>query len=271
MYTNHHLERVDAHTIQATTGGVTYIPIPAGFGSNYAGCMYITLPNAMRRGRTHTVVVRQVTNAFGEARQRTPRRSRGARAETAVVTHTKWRKVIGAFQVSIPVSQKNLLLLPEQRNLSVLKWIGEAIPTTNRWYPVFRRYLEIIGGRVTSFGGNPGPILPSPLGNGVPGLPGYPGHSGHPPQPSGPSGEEHYPSFCGKIGAIIYDHFGDFEAFILETREGGRHRFESREARILALVERACRYRITTTVVVRRHNPGSLFEILLHGVPPHDE
>ncbi len=58
MYTYHHLTRVDDHTIQTTTGGVTYVPVPRGTGSNYVGCMYITLPNAIRRGRTHSVVVR---------------------------------------------------------------------------------------------------------------------------------------------------------------------------------------------------------------------
>jgi hypothetical protein len=287
MYTYHHLTRVDDHTVQTATGGVTYIPIPSGSGANYAGCMYITLPNAMRRGRTHTVVVRQVTNAFGEAgrqpkeqlRNRKP--AHNAKPEAAVGKYLAWRKVIGAFQVSIPVSQKNLLLLPEERNLSVLKWIGEAIPATARWHPVFQRYLEIIGGRVTSFGGNPGKILPSPLGNGVPGLPGYPGHPGHPghhpgpgpghPPPPGGPGAEHHPSFCGKVDAIIYDHFGDFQAFILETFEGEYRRFESRESRVLALVKHAWMRRITTTVVLRRHHPERPFEIILHGAPPNDE
>ncbi|MGO9059458.1 MAG: sialidase family protein [Candidatus Binataceae bacterium] len=283
MYTYHRLKRVDEHTIQTPTGGVTYIPIPPGSGSNYAGCLYITLPNAMRRGRTHTVVVRQITNAFGEGglQARAPRRDRrrahDARAEPAAARLFAWRKVIGAFQISIPVSQKNLLLLPEERNLSALKWIGEAIPSTARWHPVFRRYLEIIGGRVASFGGNPGQIVPSPLGNGVPGLPGYPGHPGppghpgHPPGPPSHPGEEHHPSFSGKVDAIVYDRFGDFEAFILETFEGERRRFESRELRVLALVERAWRYRITTTVVLRRHHPDHPYEIIVHGAPPHDE
>lgn len=287
MYTHHRLKRVDDNTIQTPTGGVTYIPIPPGSGSNYAGCMYITLPNAMRRGRTHTVVVRQVTNAFGEGgrQSKTPppirKRPQLAKAEAAVANYFEWRKVIGAFQISIPVSQKNLLLLPEERNLSVLRWIGEAIPSAARWYPVFRRYLEIIGGRVASFGGNPEQILPSPLGNGVPGLPGYPGHPGHPghppghgpghkPQPCRP-GEEPHPSCCGKIDAIIFDHFGDFEAFILETLEGEHCRFESHESRVLALVKRAWMYRIMTTVVFRRHDPERPLKIILHGAPPDDE
>jgi hypothetical protein len=181
MYTYHDLARVDGHTLQCTAGGVTYVPIPPGAGSNYAGLISITPPLSLRRGRTHTVVVRQVTNAFGEIRQpAAQRRKRAQRASATSAPYARWRKVIGAFQLNIPVSQKNALLLPEERQLSVLRWIGEAIPTTSRWYPVFQRYLEAIAGRVRTFGGDPTEILPSPLGNGVPGCPGYPGHPGHP-------------------------------------------------------------------------------------------
>src|ERR1035441_7068814 len=288
MYTYHHLSRVDDHTIRTTTSGVTYIPVPPGAGSNYAGCIYITLPNTLRRGRTHTVAVRQVTNAFREGKRepQTLRHPKGSRHPNAAAadTYLQWRKVIGAFQISIPVGQKNLLLLPEERDLSVLKWIGEAIPTTDRWYPVFHRYLEIIGGRVKSFGGNPGQIVPLPTGNGVPGLPGYPGHPGHPrhpghpghpehphPCPPGHLGEHEHPSFTGKVDGIVYHHFGDFEAFILETFEGKRHRFESDEARVHSVVQRAWMLRIVTTVVLRHDNPEHPFEIILHGVPPHVE
>ena len=56
--------------------------------------------------------------------------------------------MIGAFQLTIPVSEKSLLLPREQLQLSVLRWIGEAIQPTNRWYPVFHRYLQGIAGRV---------------------------------------------------------------------------------------------------------------------------
>lgn len=272
MYTYHGLTRVDDHTVQCKTGGVTYIPIPPGSGSNYAGLMAITLPSTLRRGQTYDVVVRQVTNAFGDVRQPLARQRKHARqkASQASASYIEWRKVIGAFQLSIPVSQKNLLLLPEERNLSVLRWIGEAIAATNRWSPVFKRYLEIVGGRVETFGGNPGLILPSPLGNGVPGLPGYPGHPGHPGHPSHPTGpgEHAHSKFTGKIDGIVYNHFGDFEAFILETFEGERKRFDSHEARLFEIVRRALRLRIVTTVIVRHDRPERPFEIILHGEPP---
>jgi hypothetical protein len=71
-------------------------------------------------------------------------------------------------------------------------------------------------------------------------------------------------SFSGKIERVVYDRFGDFEAFILSTREGDCHRFESREARVQKLVQRACAHRISTTVVVRHDRPKCPFEILLH-------
>ena len=58
------------------------------------------------------------------------------------------------------------LLVTEERILSVMLWIAEAIPADSRWYPVFQRYLQEIGWRVTVFGGDPGQILPSPTGDG---------------------------------------------------------------------------------------------------------
>ena len=76
MYTYHGLTRVDDHTVECKAGGVTYIPIPPGSGSNYAGLLSIALPSSMRRSQTHTVVVRQVTNAFGEIRESATRRRR---------------------------------------------------------------------------------------------------------------------------------------------------------------------------------------------------
>ena len=68
--------------------------------------------------------------------------------------------------MNTPVETKALLLPREERLLSVMKWIGEAIPADSRWYPVFKRYLEQLGDRVKGFGGNPDDILASPDGEG---------------------------------------------------------------------------------------------------------
>jgi hypothetical protein len=281
MYWRNPLTRVDEHTVKCRAVGVTYVPVPPGAGSNYAGLLSIETPLSMRRGRTHTVVVRQVTNATGYPGVRGPQ-SKGRRARIAApqsVAELRWRKVIGAFQLTIPVGQKAALLPPEERSLSVLRWIGEAIPHHNRWFSVFQRYLGLIAGRVISFGGDPVKIWPSPTGGGVP-SPGHPGpghpgggpgHPGGGPGHPGAPGAHGRESFIGKIAGIAYDSFGDFEGFELETREGARHRFESIEGRVLALVERAWMRRILTTVVVRREDPRRPLEIVLHGAPPHEE
>lgn len=112
MYTFHRLQQVDDHTISTETGGVTYVPVPPGQEANLAGCLYITLPNAMPRGRTHNVVVRQLTNAFAKGRQapqqiiRKGARAGGHASATGESSSTiSWRKVIGAFQLSIPVRE----------------------------------------------------------------------------------------------------------------------------------------------------------------------
>jgi hypothetical protein len=74
--------------------------------------------------------------------------------------------VLGAFQLSVPVGDKATLLEPEIRNLSVLRWIGAAIPLDDQWHPVFVRYLDQIADRVRGFGGDPDRVAPSPAGTG---------------------------------------------------------------------------------------------------------
>ena len=76
-----------------------------------------------------------------------------------------WRKVLGSFQVTVPVSTKQALLEPEERLLSVLRWIGESIPHSDRWYPVFHRYIEQTAIRVNDLGGNASHVGPSSSGD----------------------------------------------------------------------------------------------------------
>jgi hypothetical protein len=161
MYTTHRLTRLDNHTLLCPTGGITYIPVPAGTGSNYAGLLSIDLPATVTRGQEFNIVVRQVTNAFGSP----PVIIFAAAAGTAP-SKLEWRRVLGAFQLTIPVSTKGLLLEREERLLSVLRWIAEAIPHDSRWYPVFVRYLDKVGDRVSGLGGDPDQITPSPDGDG---------------------------------------------------------------------------------------------------------
>ncbi|MEY2549071.1 MAG: hypothetical protein QOD64_1653, partial [Verrucomicrobiota bacterium] len=133
-----------------------------GTGINYAGLLSVDLPTRVQRGQVFQVVVRQVTNAFGQA----PPVILLAAEAVAERPKMQWRRVLGAFQLTIPVRTKTVLLEREERLLSVLRWIAEAIPSDNRWYPVFGRYLDQIGDRVTGFGGDPDQIPPSPQGAG---------------------------------------------------------------------------------------------------------
>ena len=170
MYSSHRLARFDGHTLQCKTGGISYVPIPPGAGINYAGLLTVDLPDGLRGGEVFNVVVRQLTNAFGRATPPPPPPPAivelGAAPEAvAVPAEFEWRRVLGAFQLTIPVRAKDVLLVREERDLSVLRWIGEFVPDGSRWNPVFTRYLEQIAGRVSTFGGDPGQIVPSPTGD----------------------------------------------------------------------------------------------------------
>jgi hypothetical protein len=145
-------------------------------------------------------------------------------------------------------------------SFSVLRWIGEAIPPNSRWYPVFHRYLEVVAGRVNDFGGDPLQVPPSPTGDGGKPQPPCPPH--HPPK-----GEERE-TVTGKIAALIFDRFGDFEGFRLDTEDCKRE-FYSREKHIEELAERAWRERLRITVVVGCHHPHRPLTILVHKPPAH--
>jgi hypothetical protein len=204
------------------------------------------------------VVARQIKNIFGVEPPPVVTQARRARVGSEVVVQDKieWRQVLGSFQISIPVQTKEELLVPEERLLSVLRWIFKSIPHNNRWYPVFLRYLAQIAGRVSSLGGNPTHILPDPTGNGgrVPKLGGHPVHF-------------HDRDGCtGKISGLIFDKFGDFDGFLLDCEHGERKYF-SRERDIAKLAERALRERLRITVYADRHEPHRLVSIVVREPP----
>lgn len=160
MYTTHALTRVDSHTLSCPARGLTYIPLPAGTEVNYAGLLSVDLPLGVNKGQVFNVVVRQVTNAFGEPPVIIEF------APSTADAKLEWRQVLGAFQLTIPVRTSPVILERHERLLSVFKWIGQAIPVDSRWYPVFTRYLDQLGGKVTGLGGDADDILPSPDGTG---------------------------------------------------------------------------------------------------------
>src|ERR1035438_7536371 len=70
MYTSNPLSRIDEHTLAIKTGGVSYIPIPAGSTVNYAGLLSVQMPSNLTRGQVFNVAVRQVTNASARSEER---------------------------------------------------------------------------------------------------------------------------------------------------------------------------------------------------------
>jgi hypothetical protein len=250
MYGSHRLSRSDAHTLRCPARGVTYVPIPPGTPAvNLAALLSIAPPATLQVGQSFTTVVRQLTNAFAEPVN--PARRRRRTAAPAAAQIIEWRRVSGAFQLTVPVKVKGILLAPEERDLSVLRWIGEAIPRQSRWHLVFRRYLEQIAERVKAFGGDPDGILPSPTGDG--------GHK-HPP--------EKHKACTGKIAGLIFDRFGDFEGFLLDTDDGER-KFLSRERDVAELAERVWRDRLRITVWVDRDEPHRPLSIIIRQPPSH--
>jgi len=133
------LKLVDEHTIQCTVSDVTYIPIPANVTKNIACLLTLELPEGIKHGQNFNIIVHHISSINN--------------------------KVLGAFQLMIPVSNASALLPTEERKYSVLKHVSKSIPDGNRWKPVFHRYLNQIEERVHGWGGTPEDIEGSPDGD----------------------------------------------------------------------------------------------------------
>lgn len=181
-------------------GDVTYIPIPGPRALNIPGLLSIELPQTVARGRKFTITAHQVSGY--------PRR------------------IIGSFQITIPVKTATEILPREIRKLSVLRHIGESIPATNRWRPVWTRYLEEIADRVKGLGGNPDDVRPSPTGEGKPVCPVCPD-----------SLDECV--VTGKVVRVLYDGVGHFDGFVLEARDG-EHAFCACDKGLEEVIYKAC-------------------------------
>ena len=266
LYSAHRLRKVGTNTIRCPAGGVSYLPIPGGSPVNFAGLLTLDLPDSVRKGDEYAVTVKQLTTmarffkpelgaAAPNGRRRKPRAA--AAAAQGATRNFLWRRVIGVFQLTIPVGTKTELLHGEEARLAIFKYIGQAIPPESRWFPVFGRYLDQLGGRVRLMGGDPGKVAPSPTG-------------GWPEPSSGSHGRDEHGGdsrviVTGKISRLIFDHFGDFEGFTLVTKDGDR-RFESRECRLEEVVREAWAARLRVTVVAARHARHRPIEVMLH--PP---
>jgi hypothetical protein len=235
------LTKVDSHTVACVVRDITYVPIPGRVRNAVPGLMTLQLPLGVRDGERFTVDVQQHSGMT--LRTRRSRRAEAAGKETTF--NVSARKVLGAFRLAVTVRSGELLLGKLVRNLAVLRYIHQAIPTTDSWRPVFDRYIAQLGDQVAGLGVDPTQIPPSPDD------PGLPGHHG--PRPSD--------CVTGKVCEVTFDCFGDFQGFVLETCSG-RHRFDSTEPGVERLVLRACRERLTIAVCVAKTG-GRIVEIVV--------
>ncbi|MFX1256417.1 MAG: protein-glutamine glutaminase family protein [Promethearchaeota archaeon] len=151
MYKLHKLVRITEDTLKFEAKGIIYVPIPLSSG-NYPGMITVDLPKGIEEGQVFTIVIRQVT-------------SKEASWSPVSELALKWRSIIASFQITIPVRKKEALLKAEENLLSNLRWIQRAIPSGNRWFSVFRKYVEQIATRVNGFGGDSSKVVASPSNN----------------------------------------------------------------------------------------------------------
>jgi hypothetical protein len=249
-YVLHHLNVVDAHTLACPARGIAYVPLPEGLAS-LPGLFTVTVPPTVRQGQAFKVVVRELSSTSGVAPPLSAppppigasARGGSASARAGAAKVVTWRRVFGSYQISIPVRTKDVMLDPEERLLAVVKWILLSIPASNRWYPVFNRYVEQIADRVRGLGGDPDTIEPSPGGN----------------VQGGPGVER---CFTGKVCEVVFDCYGDLESFVLEMC-GHREVFESREAGVSRLVMQAQRERLTITVCLNDQRKHAIQQIIV--------
>lgn len=164
----------------------------------------------------------------------------------------RWRETIGAFQLGIPVSTKDSMLRHHMRLLSVMTWRAAQLSRKSRWYAAFSRYVELLSDKVRALGGDPFTVPATPDGAIAP-QPGKdpcePQTHDHPEHCHDHDHEApHSDAWTGKIHALVFDHFGNFEGFVLENYSGSHQRFFSRETAIHDLAHTAWRERHVVTV-----------------------
>lgn len=222
------ITKVDTNTVLFTVGDVAYIPIPGEIRDAIPGLLTLQLPLTVRDGQRYSVDVQHHTGLTFWAD------ARGENKRTKV--NLSRRRVLGAFEVRVVVGSGEPLLRKLVRNLAVLRYVFQAIPVTDTWHPVFVRYLSQFGDQIAGLGVAPSLIPASPDDPGLPG-------EVHPEEPE---------QLTGKVREVIFDCFGDFKGFVLESCSDCHH-IRSQEKGIAEVVLRACREGCTVTVRLSEH------------------
>jgi murein tripeptide amidase MpaA len=221
------LSKIDSHTIACTVQDISYIPLPRRAQTAVPGLLTLDLPQSVRTGEQFEIDVQQHTGpTFRISRPRGWK----TKDRTAELSLSR-RKVLGAFRLTVAVKTGRPLLEKLVRNLAVLRYIFEAIPTTDSWHPVFARYIAQVAGQVSGLGVDLAQVPASADDPGLPGEP-KPGERGH---------------VTGKVCEVVFDCFGHLEGFVLVTCSG-THRLKTREVGLEELLLRACRERLTLKV-----------------------
>lgn len=224
----HIITKIDAHTVAFTVGDIAYIPIPGAIRELTPALLTLQLPPTVLAGQRFAIDVQH--HAGPTLRIDVRGEKKGAKVNLSR------RHVLGAFQVRVAVGAGEPLLRKLVRHLAALRYIFQAIPATDPWHPVFVRYLDQLGDQIAGLGLDPGQIPATPDD---PGLPGQ-------------AGPERPGELTGKVREVIFDCFGDFICFVLESC-CEHHRISSREKGVAEIVLRACRERCTVTVQLGKH------------------
>lgn len=128
-------DAVDQHTLRLRVGGLSHVPLPLIQRDRLAGLLTLELPDSVRVGQRFEVIVRQASNIG--------------------------RRIVGTFQLGIPVAEGPDLAIAEARWYAVLQHIVAALDAQDRWHPVLERLLGTVKARVSGFGLDPGGIDPS--------------------------------------------------------------------------------------------------------------
>jgi hypothetical protein len=132
---------VDKHTVRFRVADATWLPLPGGRTLHIPALLSVKLPDTVVYGQSYRISVHQIDGTT--------------------------RQVIGAFELAIPVSNAEVILEDEVRTLSVMKHIATTIPPTNRWYPIFQRYIHGLGLKVNGLGGDAATVHANPDGSGT--------------------------------------------------------------------------------------------------------
>jgi hypothetical protein len=188
------------------------------------GLLTLQLPLTIKTGENFTVDVQHHSGITFQKQVVVRRKPR-----TITLSH---RSVLGGFQVHVAVRSGEPLTRKLVRNLAALRYTFQAIPTSDNWHPVFKRYISQLAAQITGLGIDASQI-PASLDD--PGLPGE-------------TKEDSQKEIIGKIREVFFDCFGDFEGFEIETCCDS-HYVSSKEPKVAEIVLQACRERCTVKVV----------------------